>query len=81
MGAQKPGGAPSLHLIRTDSQSPPHLIQCQHSPFTQSFPTRLQPVIFGDAGNHGTVEWFAIAGCEAARVQVICDGLTGLVIE
>jgi hypothetical protein len=81
MSAQKPRGAPSLDLIGTDAQPLPHLIKCQHSLFSQSLPTRLQFVVLGDADDHGTMEWFPISGRKAARVQVVSDGLTGMVIE
>src|SRR5229473_1653916 len=62
MGAQEASGAPDLHLIRSDSQPLPHLIECQHSFFTQTIPTLFQPVVFGDAGDHGAMEGLAITG-------------------
>jgi len=81
MGAQKTRGAPSLHLICADTQPLPHFTECQHSSFTQSFPTCFYAVVFGDAGDHRTMEWFTVTGCKAARVQVVSNRLAGVVIE
>jgi hypothetical protein len=81
MGAQEPRGPPSLYLIRADTQPLPYFLECQHPSLPQSFPACLQLVIFCDAGDHWTMEWFAIAGRKAPRVQIVSDGLTGVVIE
>jgi hypothetical protein len=79
--AQERRGAPSLHLIRADTQPLPHFLECQHPSFPQSFPARLQSMILCDAGDHWTMEWSAITGRKAPRVQIVSDGLTGMVIE
>jgi hypothetical protein len=68
-------------LIRADTQPLPHFLECQHPSLPQSFPTGLQPVIFGDAGDHRAMEWFAITGRKPARVEAVSDGLAGVVIE
>jgi hypothetical protein len=81
ISTQETGGPPELDMPAGNPKALGHLLESQHSLFTQPMKTALQSILDRQAGDHPATEGLAIAGDKAVRVQDAGDPLIGMLIE
>ena len=78
---RRPAARLAGDLLGVDAKPLGHLSPHQEFLRTQSLETTLQSIFNPHAIDHATGKWFAIAGRRAARIQDVCDGPGGVVIQ